>query len=132
MSAILPFAEQMLRDHGEFFPFGGAMQSDGKIVSVAGHDGTGNPPAADIIRLIKEGFIKSAREGKYRATALIYDARVILPSTGEKSDAIAVSLNHQDSYSVMVFFPYKLEARKLTIGAAFAQGGEADIFLPQK
>jgi hypothetical protein len=42
MNAILPFAEQMLRDHGEFFPFGGAMLVDRKIVPVAGFDGTGH------------------------------------------------------------------------------------------
>jgi hypothetical protein len=60
---------------------------------------------------------------------LIYDARVVLP-TGEKSDAIAVSANHRDSYSIAVFIPYKLQGRELTMGTAFAQRGEADIFPP--
>ncbi|MFZ0147844.1 MAG: hypothetical protein WBG18_18050 [Xanthobacteraceae bacterium] len=104
---------------------------DGKIVAVAGYDGTGQPPATDIIQLIKEGFVKDVHEGKYRATVLIYDVRVALP-TGEKSDAIAVSLNHRDNYSMMVFFPYKRQGREVTIGTPFAQLGEADIFPPQK
>jgi hypothetical protein len=116
MNAILPFAQQMLRDHGEFFPLGGAMLADGKIVSVAGFDGTEHPPARDVIRLIKDGFIKQVNEGKYRATVLIYDARVPLP-TGEKSDAIAVSANHRDNYSIVLFIPYKLQRRELTLGS---------------
>jgi hypothetical protein len=31
MNALLPFAEKMLREHGEFYPYGGAMSADGKI-----------------------------------------------------------------------------------------------------
>ena len=41
---------------------------------------------------MKAGFVEGARRGEYKATALVYDVRVKLPSTEEKSDAIAVSL----------------------------------------
>ncbi len=131
MTAVLPFAEHMLSSHGEFFPFGGAMRPGGELVSVAGYDGNEHPPSAEVIRLIKEGFVVAAHKNEYKATALVYDVRVKLPATDEKSDAIAVSLNHRDNYSVLVFFPYKLTAGKLAIGAAFAQKGEADVFMNQ-
>ena len=125
---VIPFAEQMLRTHGEFFPFGAAMRPDGQLVPVAGYDGDEHPQSADLIRLIKEGFIQSARQGRYKATALAYDTR--LTTAGESSDAIAVSLNHRDNYSVIAFFPYTISDGNVTIGAAFAEKGEADIFLP--
>jgi hypothetical protein len=128
MGAVMPFAEQMLSSHGEFLPFGGAMRPDGELVSVAGYDGDEHPQSSDVIRLIKDGFIESARQGQLKATALVYDVRTTIPSTGEKSDAIAVSLNHRDNYSVVVFFPYKINGGKLIVGDAFAQMGEADIF----
>ena len=128
MNAVLPFAEQMLSDHGEFYPFGGAMRPSGEIVSLAGYDGREHPPSTDIIGLIKEGFVKGAKEGQYKATACVYDVRVVLPQTNQQSDAIAVSLNHQDNYSVIVLFPYTLRAAKPVFAAAFAQKGEADIF----
>ena len=118
----------MLSRHGEFFPFGGAMRPSGDIVSVAGYDGKEHPPSADVIRLIKDGLIQAAHKDEYKATALVYDVSVKLPLTEEKSDAIAVSLNHRDNYSVVVFFPYKITDVKLAIGAAFARQGEADIF----
>jgi hypothetical protein len=128
MNSVLPFAEQMLSSHGEFLPFGGAMRSSGELVSVAGYDGDERPHSADVIRLIKGGFIEAARQGQFKATALVYDVRIKLPSTDDKSDAIAVSLNHRDNYSIVVIFPYKIDSGKLTVGNALAQKGEADIF----
>jgi hypothetical protein len=101
VGAVLPFAEQMLSHHGGFIPFGGAMRPDGQIVCIGGYYGTEYPLPKDVIRLIREGFIGDARQGLYKATALVYDAWVKLPSTGDQSDAIAVSLNHRDSYSIV-------------------------------
>jgi hypothetical protein len=129
MNSVLPFAEQMLRNHSEFLPFGGAMRPSGELVSVAGYDGDEHPRSLDLIRLINDGFVEAARQGQFKATALVYDVRIKLPSTGDKSDAIAVSLNHRDNYSVVVIFPYKIDNGKLTVGNALAQKGEADIFL---
>jgi hypothetical protein len=128
MNSVIPFAEQILSSHGEFLPFGGAMRSSGELVSVAGYDGDEHPQSSDVIRLIKGGFIEAARQGQLKATALVYDVRTVVPSTGTKSDAIAVSLNHRDNYSIVVIFPYKIDNGKLTVGDAFAQKGEADIF----
>ncbi len=131
MNSVIPFAEQMLSHHGEFLPFGGAMRSGGEMVSVAGYDGDEHPQSSDVVHLIKEGFIEAARQGQYKATALVYNARVKLPSTDDKSDAIVVSLNHRDGYSIVVAFPYRIDGGKLTMGTTFAQMGEADIFPPQ-
>jgi hypothetical protein len=128
MSSVLRFAEHMLTNYGEFLPFGGAMRPDGELVSVAGYDGDKHPQSADVIRLLKEGFVKSAHQSQYKATALVYDTRIKLPPTGESSDAIAVSLNHRDSYSIVVILPYRIDGGKLTVGSAFAQDGEGDIF----
>jgi len=131
MTATLPFAQKMLRQHGEFFPYGGALDKRGAVVAVGATDGREQPHSADIIRLLKDSFVQGAKAGKYRATALIYDVRVTLPSTGQKSDAIAVALDHRDHYSVVVMFPYQFTGGELTIGSPFAQKGEGDIFRPK-
>jgi hypothetical protein len=128
MNTALPFAEQMLQKHGEFFPYGAALKENGEIASVAGYDGRELPPSNDIIRLLKEAFVKGAKSGEYRATALVYDVKITLPSSEQKSDAIAVSLNHRENYSVVVYFPYQLNQGQLTFGEVFAQKGEADVF----
>ena len=128
ISEVLPFAEQMLQKHGEFFPYGAALKENGEIASVAGYDGTEQPPSNDIIRLLKQGFVQGAKSGEYRATVLVYDVKITLPSSGQKSDAIAVSLNHRENYSIVVFFPYQLNQGQLSFGEVFAQKGEADVF----
>lgn len=127
MTSVLSLAKEILSNHGEFLPFGGAMSSNGELVSVAGYNGE-HSQSTELIRLIKDSFIDAARKGEFKATAVVYDVRVALPSTGEKSDAIAVSLNHRDGYSVIVIFPYKIDSGKPIIGSAFAHEGEADIF----
>jgi len=128
MTEALPFAEQMLAKHGEFFPYGQALTKAGKVVAVAAYDGREQPPSADLIRLLKQAFVQGARSGQYKATALVYDVRVTLPLSGKKSDAIAVSLNHRDNYSVVVFFAYTIEGGKYLPGEVFAQQGENDVF----
>jgi len=128
MNALLPFAKQMLEQHGEFFPFGGTMKSNGEITYTAGYDGREPPPSVDVIKLLKDGFRSGARSGQYKATALVYDVRVVLPSSGQKSDAVAVALDHRDSYSVVVYFPYQIASGKVLFGEVFAEKGEANVF----
>lgn len=128
MNAILPFAQQMLQKHGEFFPYGGAINPAGAIVGVATDAGRENPTSDEVIATIKKCFIAGARRGEYRATALVYDGRVPTPATGKKSDAIAVALDHEDGYSVTVFFPYVIEKREVVIGAVLASEGDYSVF----
>ena len=128
MNTVLPMAEKLLEQHGEFFPFGAAMKPSGEIVDVTGYDGREHPPSADIIKLLESAFAKAAAAKQYKATALVYDVKVTPPSSNKKSDAIAVALDHVDKYSVVVFFPYELVNGKLHMGAVFAQKGADLIF----
>jgi hypothetical protein len=121
----------MLTTHGAFNPFGAAMRANGQIVSMAGYDDNEHPQSTSAIALMKAGFVEGARRSEYKATALVYAVRVKLPSTEEKSDAIAVSLNHRDNYSAVLLFPYEINDGELSLGAVFAQEGEADIFPAQ-
>ena len=61
MNDAIAFADQLLREHGEFLPYGAAMKANGDIVSVAAHDGTEQPPSQKLIELLKDGFRQSAR-----------------------------------------------------------------------
>jgi len=131
LSSVFPFAKQTLSKNGEFFPFSGAMLADGEVIGVGGYTGTEQPPSSELIQFLKEDLIAAARRGEYKATAIVCDVKVNLPTSGETSEAIAVSLNHRDNYSVMVIFPYKLEHGQLTFGDTYAEIGEDDIFSPQ-
>src|SRR5262245_35279355 len=102
LNVLMPFAEQTLSRYGEFHPCGAALDPDGKVILVGIDEGIAEN-AQDMIRLLMEGFVESARSGEYKATALAYDASVVPPGEGKKVDAIAVALDHRDNYSVRVF-----------------------------
>ena len=128
MESVLPLAEKLLSMHGEFFPYGGAMKPNGETVSLAASDGDEHPPSAELIKLFQASFKTAAENNEYKATALVYDTRVQLPESDEKSDAIAIALDHVTGYSVVVFIPYSISNKQLSYGDIFAQTGENNIF----
>lgn len=128
MNELIPFAQKMLAEHGEFFPFGGVITSKGEIVHVGASDGNEKPPSKKLIELMVEGFRDKAKTGEYRATAILFDVKVQIPESKEKTDAIQVNLDHIDGYSVEVFLPYKIEKSKVAYSEMFAQKGKSDIF----
>jgi hypothetical protein len=128
MNSALPVAKQMLQEHGEFFPFGLALNAKGQVLTVAGHDESEHPTSEDFIRQVKQTFVARAAAGEYRATALVYEVQVQTPNRGVSTDAIAIALDHRDNYSVVVFLPYRFEGEKLTLGEMFAQQGAGEVF----
>ena len=128
VDVVLPVAQRLLTEHGEFFPFGGTLQTDGKVALVAGYDGREHPPSSELIKRLTDAFRSGARSGQYKATALVYDVRVTLPSNGAKSDAIAIALDHRDEYSVVIYFPYQIRKNEIVLRENFAEKGEAGIF----
>jgi hypothetical protein len=119
LSAVVPFAEQMLIKNREFFPFGTTLASDGQLAHAAGWTGEEQPSSAELIALLQSGFQKGASNGDYKATALVFDVRTMPPGKEVKQDAIAVALDHRDAYSIVVYFPY-----------FFASTGELNIENP--
>jgi hypothetical protein len=128
MNSALPFAEKMLNEHGEFFPYGEAMRPSGEIVSVGADSGEEHPPSQELIDILKSAFKSAAAEGEYIATAIVYDSLTIPPGSEAKTDAVAVALDHRDDYSVVVFFPYALVDGSVEFQPPFAVKGAGDIF----
>jgi hypothetical protein len=130
MNAVLPFAQKMLAEHREFYPFGGYMKPTGEIAHVGVQDAdTDYPKSKDLLNLLHQSHSAMARAGECRATVIVFDVRIDLPGTNQKSDAIQVCLEHADGYSAEVFFPYKIaEDGRVAHGAMFAQEGKHEIF----
>ena len=129
MSDILPFAQKMLSEHGEFFPYGGVITSKGEIVHIGASDGDEHPPSQKLIDLLTESFQAQAKAGAYRATAIVSDVRVKPPSSEQKTDAVQINLDHAEGLSVECFLPYEIKGnREVVYGEMFAQKGSARIF----
>jgi len=128
LDSILPLAEKMLKEHGEFYPFGATLKSDGTEAMVAASDDKDRPPSQPLIDLLRSGFKSAAAKRDVIATALAYDVRVTAPGSRSKTDAVAVELDHRDGYSVIVYFPYVLKSGAVSFGQAFANAGAKSIF----
>ena len=128
LNEVLPFAEQMLCNYGEFLPYAGTLRPSGEVVSISGHDGREHPPSKDVIDLLAAGLCEGASNGEYVATALVYDVRVTPPTEREATDAIAAELEHKDGYAVTVFFPYTLTNGPPVLARRFATAESRSIF----
>jgi hypothetical protein len=105
-----------------------AMDTAGQLVPIAADSGSESPAPLDLIALLRAGLMDGARKGRYRATAVVYDIVTVVPTSGEKSDAIEVALDHLDGYSVVVRKPYRLNNGEIEYGEIFAEEGLGEIF----
>ena len=130
-NALLPFAKQMLAEHGEFYPFGSTMNASGEIVAVGAQlEGTDHPLSQPLIDIMTQAFRAQAASGEIRAAGICYDIRTIPPGQTEKTDAICLGLEHQSGQSVSVFVPYRKGwFGKDKYGELFAAKRDAEIFV---
>jgi len=131
LNAALPFAQKMLVERGQFYPFGATMKPDGKIDQTAGWTGEEFPQSQELIDLLVGSYRAQAAKKELRATAFCFDVRTILPGHTEKSDAICVRLEHVDGEAVDVLLPYRKDRDgNLTWGNLFAARGPGSVFSP--
>lgn len=129
MNAVLPVAERMLTQHGEFYPYGGCMRLDGSITHIGAEDtDTAHPKSNDMLFVLKDSLREIAGRGECKAVVVVFDVSITLPNSGERSDAIQVNVEHEDGYSVEVFFPYRLADGELIYGETLVQQGKHEIF----
>ena len=104
LNALMPFAEEMLKKHGEFYPFGAAVNTAGEVSAHAADIGEEMPESGEVIALLTKGFQAEVRAGKLRATGICYDARIV--QDGKKVDAVIMSLEHVCGNASKACVPY--------------------------
>lgn len=129
LAEFLPFAEKMLKDCGEFLPFGGRMKPDGIVVWEGASNGQEHPRSVSLIEILRSAHRQLAMRDEIRAGAIVYDVRISPPKCITKQDAIAVELDHRLGYSAIVYYPYTLSSDfALTLELPFSQKGENATF----
>ena len=107
LNALLPFAQEMLKKHGEFYPFGAAIDAKGEIAAQAAQPDEENPDSQVVIDMLVAGMRDQANRGEIRAAGICYDSRVVPPGKTEKTDGIACRLEHENGEAVQTFVPYR-------------------------
>ena len=129
LNALLPFAVNQLKKYGEFYPFGAVMCNNNEISFTAVDNGEKYPDSTEMINRLTELHNEQAKKGEIKASGICWNATVSLEN-GKPSDAIIISLEHRENYSVLVGQPYRIGLfKKLNLDAIFAQNGKHDVFL---
>ena len=127
MSELLPIAEEFMKKNNEFYPFAAAMNVDGTIKHLGFYDGNETPSSKELILNLKNVCKHLADNNEIKASGIVWNAGIAVE--GKKEDAIVISLEHKDSYSVQVAMPYKRGfLGKYQFGNLIAIAGENDVF----
>ena len=99
LSLVLPLAEDEVRKHGEFYPFGASVSIGGDAALTAADLGLGERPASEgMLSLLYAGA--SANADTTRAVAFVAD--VLAHGAG----AVRVELEHSEGVALVVLRPY--------------------------
>ena len=128
MGMLLPFAEEQLKKHGEFYPFGAVLLNDGTVEQTAAYDGNAFPGSKEVIQSLIGVHKALADEGKIKVSGIVWNASV-KDANGKETDSIVISLEHKDNYSVIVGEPYKIGLfKKVIFHDLYALAGNHNIF----
>ena len=128
LDKLLPFAEKQMKEHREFYPFAAVILMDDSIELTGSYNGDEHPESKDVLADLVQIHKHLAAEEKIKVSGIVWNAGVS-SADGKPTDAIIVSLEHKDGYSVIVGEAYKIGLfKKVTFGNLFAMEGKHDIF----
>lgn len=128
LNHILTITEEFIAKNKEFYPIGMVLKNDDTVSFTATYDGDEFPESDEIIKGITEAHTNMADSNEIKASAIAWNASITNDS-GEKSDAIVVSLEHKDNYSVIIGEPYSITPlNEIRYEPIFAQKGKNNIW----
>ncbi len=117
-----------MKKHREFYPFAAVVLMDDTVELTASYDGNEHPQSKDVLADLIRIHKRMASNGRIKASGIAWNASVTSPD-GKPSDAVIVSLEYMDGYSVIMGEPYQIGLfKKVSFGSLFAIEGKHDIF----
>ena len=127
LDALFSASEKLLKKNGEFYPVGAVLLNDNNVTFTALCSDKEFPDSQSIINGLICAHKQLAQSNEIKVSGISWNGAVDLE--GKTTDAIIVSLEHKDDYSVIVGLPYKIGLfKKIKFGELFAQNGNNDIF----
>lgn len=127
LNYLLPFAEQMLSNHGEFYPYAAIMDAGGEVQAVSAADDE-QPDVGELLTTLHTVLRRQAADGAIRASGIAADVTLTDPDSGEERDAVQLELDHADTDAVDVYVPYETGTEGIKFGELVAAPGQAPIF----
>ena len=127
LNYLLPFAEQMLSKHGEFYPYAATMDAGGEVQAVSAAPDE-QPDVGDLLLTLHAELREQASRGAIRASGIAADVTLTDPDSGKVMDAVQLELDHAETDAVDVYVPYETEDDGIKFGELVAAAGQAPIF----
>lgn len=128
MNELMPIGIKFLKKNGEFYPYCAVMNVDDTINLVGYYDRDEFPNSKEVMEYFKETCRQFAIDKKIKASGIAWNTSVT-SEDGSEIDAILISLEHRDGYSVKVGLHYKKRIfRGVKVGSIFALDGDNEIF----
>jgi hypothetical protein len=128
LNFLLPFAERMLAEHGEFYPYAAAMASDGEVSAVAAGAAEEQPDVGELLVELHAVLRAQAAEGSIRASGIAADVSLTDPDTGVTTDAVQVELDHAEGEAVDIYVPYERAGEDVRFGELVSAQGREPVF----
>lgn len=111
------FAEIMLNEGKEYYPFGVAINNEGELVPVAFEDEeTDMPDSQKVIDILTLHFETDLKNKNIRAYSLTYDVRMKNEDQVASTDAVLIDIVHRDSPGIpKYYFTYSFTDKNVLI-----------------
>jgi hypothetical protein len=107
LAYCMDFTQTMLRDSGEFYPFGAVLSPEETVVAIGGDDGNEHPKPQEIYQLLTRAFVSEAKSGKILGAALAANVNVPEQYESRSRDALRVRLE-TEGFACLVYVPYEI------------------------
>ncbi|MEO0974910.1 MAG: hypothetical protein AAFX85_17620 [Pseudomonadota bacterium] len=122
------FAQLMLDNFGEFYPFGCSLDVEGEINTVAACEEEYNPVSQNLIERLREGARHANQAHEITATAVVYDARVQIRDRNIDSDAVVIEVDQSPDDPSIVFMLYQRRSGNIEYGDVLVQPGTGEQY----
>ncbi|MDO6389775.1 hypothetical protein Q4E40_06530 [Pontibacter sp. BT731] len=113
ISYSVEFAETLLLDSGEYYPFSSKIVTSGELTPVSFFDEEEYPDSQKIINGLTSVFEEALSKKEVRAYCIAYDVRVKNEKYNSATNAILVSIKHEDVEGKLTYYyPYVLGNNK--------------------
>lgn len=114
--AALQTAQQFLRTHGEFPPYGLGLAARDEVVQLNEDDAPPSVRQPDHGDALRARLAEALKSHAVDATALVYEATLSSPPAEARGDAIAIQLAHRDGYRAVIVTPYRFRGSDVVLG----------------
>ncbi|MCU0660173.1 MAG: hypothetical protein MUD00_00970 [Candidatus Pacebacteria bacterium] len=104
LNALVPFAQKMLIQHGEFYPFGMYLNSKDEIVAVENDFLEKHPTPKEVIDSLMQSFQVKKQEHDLHAFGIAFNANLY---AGNTDGAISIHLEDAENKVISATLPYK-------------------------